>query len=309
MPRKYLLTEFEKEEDALPNYLRALIYKYRTGYAIFITGGQGAKIGNGKSVTARTLALAIDPTWNESRLCYTPYQFLKVLEKIKPGEVLILEEGEIAASNRKWQTISNNAIADSISVFRYKRCVAIFVTPVANWLESRVRQLITFRGMPTLTIENGKKVGYLRFYKIRTDDDGDKIYKQNLSFWDNKNRKAITFKKYKVNLPPEEIMERCDKKDEEFKNEIIGKRVKEALDFEEELLGRKTHGGLAQDSINALVEKLLTEPLIKEQLVGKIKIIPPMIRLVNPQIQKEDARAVATIINARYGEKKNAIPK
>jgi hypothetical protein len=236
-----MFLEFDKVEEALPRYFDYFFHKIRVGLVTTIVGSTFLKSGTGKSYTALRLGELVDKEFNIDKVVYYPSEFLTVMDKIeedgKPGQVVVVDEGEVTAPASLWYSFTNKAIAYNLATFRYLRCMAIFVSPAFSWLDKRVRILTShlgfcekyFKGFDEPKVQPVVK---LRLYRVTTDLFGEKIFLRKIRMFDRSSRRIVTFRSFKVGLPSEELIEAYEKKAQEFKRNLRKGLLKEIEKFE-----------------------------------------------------------------------------
>jgi hypothetical protein len=303
---KVQLIEFDKSEEALPKFFNFLLHKLGQGFLMAITGGTGAKVGTGKSLTAIRIAEMVDPNFTVDDVCFYPSEFLKRVQSIresrKTGRVLILDETEITAPSTAWHSIANKTIAQTIATFRYLKCMCIVVTPTFSWIDKRLRSLVTFWGYPVLTHDGQRKRVSLYFYKVKTDLLGDSIYFQKLRFWDRRNRYVAVAKEYRVNLPSEDLVSAYNAKQLEFKDKLGEKLLREARAFEESMLGELERGPRGRLNISELADLAWQSSVVRSELSERGRVSAETIRYHMPNLGATNSRAVAAYIRLRYGK-------
>lgn len=275
---------FSEPNEALKKYFEYFFYKLRVGLVSVIAGSTFLKTGTGKSYTALKLGELIDKEFSIEKVVYYPSEFLKVMDKVeeygKPGQIVIVDEGEITAPANLWYSWTNKAIAYNLATFRYLKSMAIFVTPAMSWLDKKVRILTSHIGFTEkflrgINIEEDKPVVRLRLYRIKTDLIGEKIFFQKIKMYDSTNQRLVTFRNFKVGLPSESLIEEYEKKSQDFKRNLRKGLVKEIEKFE------KYESGLPEEErkdLNKLVQIALEKDLIREELQQKGRVSTNTVR-------------------------------
>lgn len=276
--------EFAHPQEALPNYFHYYFEKQKVGLVTSIVGSIFLKTGTGKSYTALRLGELIDKDFNIDKVVYYPREFLKVMDDVeesgKPSQVVVVDEGEITAPAQLWYSFTNKAIAYNLATFRYLRCMSIFVTPALSWLDKRVRILTSHIGF-TEKFFGDWKTGlkkttvHLRLYRITTDMIGEKIFFRKIRMFDTTNRKIVSFRRFVVSLPSEDLIEAYEKKARKFKKSLRKGLVKEIERFEK-YQGRKVLE--EKKDLKKLVDIAIERPLIRQELEEKGKVSTSVVR-------------------------------
>ena len=283
-------------EDALKKYFNHYLYRLKAGFVMVITGGSFMKGGTGKSYGAMRLARIIDPDFPIENVTFTPREFLEAMKRVeksgKPGQVVVLDEGEISASSRAWFTITNRAISDTLATFRVLRCVVIVITPSLAWIDSRVRTLMLLRGYTILSIEDNDIVSHLYLREVHTDLQGEKIFYPYLRFWDKVNKRVVFGAKWRIQKPPQDLIDAYEEKSRAFKT-----KVRDDLFLDVERFERVQKGELAKTDHRSIANELLLNPTIREEIALKGKVSQSVVKAVRPSLSFYSASTVAKLIN------------
>ena len=278
------------------------------GFVILVTGNARSKIGNGKTVTALKLAEIIEPGFDISRFTFTPYEFLTQLNKIRENrdyyKVLILDEGEIAASSKEWYTLGSKALAAAMMTFRNTRTVIIIVTPMASLINSQVRKLCAIRVVPSLTIEHNKKVVHAKFYRVSTDFEGDKTYYRKLKFWDSESKRVWCPKYVKVGLPSKHLLDAYEKVDWDYKVKI--NTNPKLLNDLNKLDETDVESGNKMDKT---ILELVQHPDVLKEINEKGKVSATTIKGIKRNLGIQTCGSIAKAINKEIQKEKEAISK
>jgi len=113
---------FSQPSEALKNTSNILL-QLKVGIVTVIAGSTFLKTGTGKSYTALKIGELTDKEFSIEKVVYYPSEFLKVMDKVeeigKPGQIVVVDEGEITAPANLWYSWTNKAIAYNLATFRY----------------------------------------------------------------------------------------------------------------------------------------------------------------------------------------------
>lgn len=267
-----MLIGYSDKDAALTAYFQHHFMKKRVGLVTCITGGQFLKTGTGKSYTALKIGDENDKDFSIDKVVYYPRDFLRVMdlieEKGKPGQVAVVDEGEITAPASMWYSFTNKAIGYNLATFRYLRCMSIFVTPAFSWLDKRVRILTNHLGFCEKFVETGGAASVnLRLYRLKTDLFGEKIFLNKITMYNMASKQMTSFKRFKVGLPRQDLIDEYEKKSMEFKKSLRKGLIKEAERFERYQL-QKSEGkeGAAKVKLSELLPKALDSVVIRGEL-------------------------------------------
>lgn len=289
------LIQFKNSQDALPNLFRYYLYKRKVGVTMCLTGGQGQKTGAGKSYSAMRLAELTDKRFSIDDVCYTPKEFLERLDFIeasgKVGRCIVLDEGEIAVASRKWQQKTNETIGETIATFRYLRAMAIIVTPLFSFLDKNVRKLISYWGTTDL-YNVGHRIGCrMKFYNLKTDIYGEKLYPKRLLFYDKLNERVVRGDSYDMGLISQPLIDGYEEKSREFKQAHRKRLLKETI-----MLDRMA-GETMKIDLPAIAEELMAHPHINQILAQWGKVTPTSVMLIKNKLSASYCGHVSRMIN------------
>jgi hypothetical protein len=95
--------------------------------------------GSGKSTLGIQLACIVDPTFNISRVCYEPGQFIKGIKKAERGQAFVLDEGNLFLFSRESMSDDNRIMLKLFALMRQKNLCVIICVPNFFTLDSYVR--------------------------------------------------------------------------------------------------------------------------------------------------------------------------
>lgn len=95
--------------------------------------------GMGKSTCAIQLASILDDNWNLSKLLYEPSTFVDKIENSVPGDVLVLDEGNLFLFSRESMSSDNRFMVKLFALMRQKNIIVIINVPNFFTLDSYVR--------------------------------------------------------------------------------------------------------------------------------------------------------------------------
>jgi len=179
--------------------------------------------GSGKSWSALRLAELIDPRFSIQQVCFTPQEFMKLLNSgiVKKGSCVVFDEAGVGMPSREWYSLSNRLLSYILQTFRHKNLAVIFTSPSFEFIDSQARKLF-----------------HHYFETIRIDRVGEYVILKPLAIQHNP-RLAKTYYKYpeysncrltrlKVNKPSEELIRAYENKKNLFSKKL-GKDIEESL--------------------------------------------------------------------------------
>lgn len=116
--------------------------KYNNNYITLFAG----PTGSGKSYGALSLAMMLDPEFDETRVVFSPREFVEMVDKLinegKKGAVIVLDEaGTEGLSSRDWHSSGNKSINSLLQTFRSNNLILILTVPYYSFIDSRARKL------------------------------------------------------------------------------------------------------------------------------------------------------------------------
>lgn len=97
------------------------------------------KEGNGKSTLSIQLACTLDPTFCLDRICFTPLHFVQKIKDSKPGQVFILDEGNLFLFGRQSMGMDNILMVKLFALMRQRNLIVIINVPNFFTLDNYVR--------------------------------------------------------------------------------------------------------------------------------------------------------------------------
>ena len=121
---KNILDKWDKLKDG------RLIKKYED--RVYLVDGRER---SGKSVFTFQQAKYIDPTFNLSRVCFTPDEFLKAIRTAEKGQVIVFDEAFRGLSSKASQSKVNKKIVQAMMEMGQRNLVIFIVLPTIFLLE------------------------------------------------------------------------------------------------------------------------------------------------------------------------------
>jgi len=183
--------------------------------------------GSGKSWSALSICLMVDPTFTPERVVTSMKQMMDLINnnKIKSGQAVLWDEAGVDVSSRNWQSLTNKLINFLLQTFRHKRIILIFTVPFLDFIDAATRKLFHAEFITQKIDYKAKKV-YLKPYIIQYNQRYRKFYYKYLRI---KTDKGIApLKTWKISQPPQWIIEEYERLKTEFTtrlNKEIGEKL------------------------------------------------------------------------------------
>jgi len=139
-----------------------------------IVTARDSQTGTGKT----TLAVALAHDWDEhgwtaEKATLDPGEYQDMYGEVNQGAVLILDEAEQAADNRRSMSDQNLALSHLWATMRFKQVSSIITLPTVTMLDKRLKELADRR-------IHVVKRGIAKVYKIKVEDTGQHgIFEEN----------------------------------------------------------------------------------------------------------------------------------
>lgn len=239
------------------SYILSRVKERNQNFLCLIVGATGS----GKTYASLKLCEALDPSFNISRVAFTPTEFMALVndyEKVKNGSAIIFDEFGVSMSSRDSMSKVNKLLSYCVQTFRNRNLIVIFTVPSMSFIDKHVRSMIHALFV-TSRIRRVSKEVILKphFVKVNqytgdytlpylTNDEGQKISVMAVSepskqLIDDYEIKKISFTK-KLN---KDILEEFDKEEGIMKG-------REMTDYQKQIY-ELNHKGLTQLEIATLM--------------------------------------------------------
>jgi len=237
------------------------------------------------SYTGLKLGEMLDPDFGIHKVVYHPKEFLQACDAVeenkygdraKPGQVILVDEGEVLAPSSLYFSFTNRAISYVLGTFRYLRAMAIFAAPSFSWFDKRVRVLTSHWGYTTKEYDYKKHKSTVNFklYRMQTDLYGDKIFYRRITMWNSVLKRVVRFNEFKVSLPSEELCAAYEEKSLEFKRQLRKGVMVEMNKFEKLQQGDED----MRKNLEELAKSVLDIQDARDDLTARGKVSPMNLR-------------------------------
>ena len=302
-----MLIGYGSHEEPLQKYFNHYFNKVKVGLVTSIVGSSFLKTGTGKSYTALKMGQICDKDFGIHKVVYYPRDFLKVMDLVenngKPGQVVVVDEGEVTAPAHLWQNFTNRAIGYNLATFRYLRCMSIFVSPSFAWMDKKVRQLTNHLGYSEKTIVTGGATKVkLRLYRLTTDNYGEKIYMRKIKMYNTTANQIVSFKSFAVSKPSEDLCERYELKAREFKVSLRQGLIKDMEAFDRYQTQKKDKP--ERVDVKELLADALANEVIQRDLREKGRVTNPTVRNQFENLSYNEGARLKNLIELTWSGKK-----
>lgn len=164
--------------DKICGIIKRRINEQNKSYAMLFVG----EMGSGKSLAAVACACRIDPGFEDNpRVVFNVRDFIKGLNDMKKGEVIIFDESGVGVPARDWQSQQNKIMSIISQILRFKNVCIIFTTPSMRFIDINVRSMLqAVVKMKSIDFEH--EVSYAKYNVIHVNDDGS-IHNKDFIFY------------------------------------------------------------------------------------------------------------------------------
>lgn len=200
----------KQEGEVILKYMKNLIDSNRTFLCSVV-----APVGKGKSWSCLRWGELWYSYYHGSKfprenICFGAEQLLKRLNdesenKLKKGDLLILEEGGVNIGNKKFMSKINLAVNYVVQSFRSLNIILFINVPFVNFLDKSVRMLQTAI-FEIEHVDKSKGQTYIKPYFIQVNQWSGKVYKKWLRLVDTRTHRKIKIKRVCISKPSLEIV-------------------------------------------------------------------------------------------------------
>lgn len=190
----------------------------------------GGYMGSGKTYSGLSMSEEYDDNFTSEKYILSAKELLRILKDdsyakslgIKKGKSsIVYDETSVSYSSKDALSITGKMLDAVLSTMRNKRYCLWIISPYKTMIGKTGRTLLTAE-FKTMSINYITKVSKLRGYLINYNPDKDRFYKPYLAMRSNEGRIKVIRDVY-VSLPSKKLRNECDKKKEEFQNQIYNK--------------------------------------------------------------------------------------
>lgn len=146
-----------------------------------IVTARDSHTGTGKSTLAVRLAKEWDENGLSKRKCtLDPETYQKRYQEVAPGSVLVLDEAEQAADNRRSMSDQNVTLSHLWATMRFKEVSSILTLPTLTMLDKRLKELADYR-------IHVVRRGLAKVYEVKIEDTGEhQLFEKRMAWvkWD-----------------------------------------------------------------------------------------------------------------------------
>lgn len=147
-----------------------------------IITARDSQTGTGKTTLAVDMAKRWDENgWSADKATLDPSEYRDMYHQVDPGAVLILDEAEQAADNRRSMSDQNLTLSHLWATMRFKQVSSIITLPTVTMLDKRLKELADVR-------IHVRERGFAKVYKVKVEDTGEhRVFEKHIcnQLWDS----------------------------------------------------------------------------------------------------------------------------
>jgi len=137
-----------------------------------------AETGVGKTTLAFALALLWDMSgWTAEKATLSPREYEMKYDRVQPGSVLMLDEVQQAADNRRATSSDNVDLSQAFATKRYRQVFGMMTAPSKGWVDDRIGGDSADYWIQAQETPEGKPKGEAKVYRLRNNEHYESNYK------------------------------------------------------------------------------------------------------------------------------------
>lgn len=140
-----------------------------------------AETGVGKTTLAFALALLWDMTgWTTEKATMSPKEYEMMYDEVEPGSVLMLDEVQQAADNRRATSSTNVDLSQAFATKRYRQVFGMMTAPSKGWVDDRIGADSVDYWIQAQETPEGRPKGEAKVYRLRENEHYESSYKERV---------------------------------------------------------------------------------------------------------------------------------
>jgi len=140
-----------------------------------------AETGVGKTTLAFALALLWDMSgWTTEKATMSPREYEMMYDQVEPGSVLMLDEVQQAADNRRATSSSNVNLSQAFATKRYRQVFGMMTAPSKGWVDDRIGADSADYWIQAQETPEGRPKGEAKVYRLRENEHYESSYKERV---------------------------------------------------------------------------------------------------------------------------------
>ncbi len=248
--------------------------------------------GSGKSFSAISLAMAIDPLFTIDNIFFTAKEFLNAQLKARKGQVLVWDETGVEFGSRDFATKLNKAISKVFQTMRFKNTAVILTVPRLNMIDKHARELIHYH-IHSERILYSYRLALLKIYETYYIPTKDLTILRHpvISF----GGVEYIIDKIAVKKIPKEIEKEYRKHKEAFFENFIMRKIDEE---DEEALDKRKEIHETYEWARELAKRIINDGNVSKYIhtIGRRKIIDSDLIAIDYNLKLSKAKLVGKLI-------------
>ncbi|MEM3555280.1 MAG: hypothetical protein QXF56_00970 [Candidatus Micrarchaeia archaeon] len=198
--------------DSIVDWIYNRVHKQNKNFMCAIIG----ETGSGKSYCALRIAEVLDSTFNISRVCFTPNEFMALLNSglLRRGNFIVLDEAGVSMPARDFMSFTNKAMSYILQTFRHENLGVIFTLPDLNMMDVSARKLLHAL-IETQEIDAQRQEVLVKFFFINNNPRFGKIYARYPRFV-SEDGAVIKYDGFYIGKPSEALIQAYEEKKKQF---------------------------------------------------------------------------------------------
>jgi len=140
-----------------------------------------AETGVGKTTLAFVLAYLWDMNWwNTDKATLSPQEYEVMYDRVQPGSVLMLDEVQQAADNRRATSSANVDLSQAFATKRYRQVFGMMTAPSKGWVDDRIGGDSADYWIQAQETPEGEPKGEAKVYRLRNNEHYESNYKERV---------------------------------------------------------------------------------------------------------------------------------
>ena len=211
-----LTSELMEEKDG--KYIVKNVLPYRIRKALLggdnFVGILTGKTRSGKSFSGLSLAKAIDPDFDETRVVFSAQEFMELIgsKTLKAGDMIMWDEAGIGVATRDWYSLLNKSVNYVLQTWGHQSIGLLFTVPDMSMIDSQTRKLVNMY-FKTTKLLKGKNRARLKAYYLSPMEKAEmkKVRPRYII-----NGRKVDVQYIEIMKPPVKLVNRYLKKKESF---------------------------------------------------------------------------------------------
>lgn len=240
--------------------------------------------GSGKSYAALAWALELDPSFDASRVVFTPKEFMDLVTRgaLRPGSVILFDEIGVAMNSKRHMTAVNQALGFVFQTYRHRNLVVFLTTPHLAFLDSSVRRLLHAHAI-TRGIDYQARKARLKILSVEVDQDSGKVYKKYLRV--KRGRQLLQLRRVLFDEPPATLASAYEARKSEFTN-ALNQRLRALVERSEEQELGKQKTVVLTDRQKAILDGIRAGASLTT-IAGRLGLQQPDVSETKKQLEKK----------------------